>query len=212
MDGLLDIMPALLPGALAQPHLPGFRSRDRREDTDAKTVDNEEDPDIEQHRRDDLQNAEMNSRFVHRRPVGEQRLPEKQRRERRAQRERQANEAQDRGIPNDPDSLQLVGAKRQALQQHDERRDDTAREAIADIDVALERHRDGDDPARHKQDAGGALEHAGIAASILVWHQRNLPLRSRLMIPRSVSAITVISPIVSNPRKSARITVTIFRP
>ena len=137
-------------------------------------------------------------------PVRERRVAGRDREEADREREQQPARRDDRRVAQDRQApLGAVGPERDVAQRDRQRDDHARREAVADIGVALDDDRGGDHDRGPEQPRRDDVDDGA--------HQL-LPRRSRLATPMTATARTVISTIVSSPRKSARITVTTSPP
>ncbi len=142
--------------------------------------------------------------FARWRPVPENRLSQQNGSKRDACGQEYARDRTDRCQPYQRQPLQLLGTERDPLEDDGKRRNHPRREAVADVGVALHENSDGDHKDGDQQNAGGAAGEYG--------RHRIRPLRIKLITPSRTRVMTQISPNVSNPRKSARITVTMSLP
>ena len=167
--------------------------------------DEQEQPKVEGDRGDQLQRADPHHRLARRRQMGERRIAEEHREDPDGQRDQQPARRDHGRVPEDRQAaLRALAAERDVPQRDRERDDHAGAEAVADVGVALDDERQRHHQRRPQQPRRDDLDdHA---------HHHCLPWRSRPATPTIAAASTVISTIVSNPRKSARITVTTSPP
>src|SRR4051794_21968541 len=171
---------------------------------DEHAADEQEDTDVEGDGADQLKGPELDDLLARPGMVRERRLAEGHWQKPDCEREQEPAHGDDRRVAQDREAP--LGARRaeRHVAQRDRQRDDHARrEAVAHVRVALNDDRRGDHDSRAQQ---AWRHHVDDRA-----HQL-LPRRSRLETPTTATANTVISTIVSSPRKSARITVTTSPP
>ena len=169
--------------------------------------DEQEQPEVEGDRGDQLERADRGrpcspgAREVRERRVAEH-APGRSRRRARPAARRRRSRARGGGPAG---SRSARSAPERDVAQGDRQRDDHAgAEAVADVGVALDDDRRGEHERRARAGAGRRPSMIGLTSV--------LPRRSRLATPTTATASTVISTIVSRPRKSARMTVTTSPP